>query len=87
MIEGRRQHILRVLLDMEPDVKQAVLEGGSEKGRIVLARKILRNELAARQLTPSAEDDARIEACADLETLHRWCDQAVTAASVAEALA
>jgi hypothetical protein len=54
---------------------------------IVLARKILRSELASRQLTPSQEQAARIESCADLATLDRWCDQAETAATVAEALA
>ena len=87
VIEARRQRILWVLLDMEPEVKRAVLEGGFEKGRIVLLRKILRGELALRQLTPSQEEAARIEACTDLATLDRWCDQVETAATVAEALA
>ncbi len=32
------------------------------------------------------EDEARIEACEDTATLERWLDQAVTAATVAEAL-
>jgi hypothetical protein len=42
--------------------------------------------LARRQLTPSKQDDARIEACTELAILERWLDQAVTAVSVADAL-
>lgn len=42
--------------------------------------------LARRQLAPSPDDDARIEACTDLETLGRWLDQAVTAISASDAL-
>jgi hypothetical protein len=87
VIEARRQKILRALLDKDPELKQAAQEGGSKKVLIVLARKILRSELASRQLTPSQEQAARIESCADLATLDRWCDQAETAATVAEALA
>jgi hypothetical protein len=34
----------------------------------------------------SSGDEARIEASVDLATLERWHDQAVTAASVSEAL-
>jgi hypothetical protein len=42
--------------------------------------------LAVRLLTPSQEEDARIEACTDLATLKRWHIQAVTAATVSDAL-
>jgi len=42
--------------------------------------------LAPRQLTVSPDDEARIAACTDLATLERWLDQAVTAASISEAL-
>jgi hypothetical protein len=42
--------------------------------------------LARRELSLSTEDEARIEACADLATLERWHDQAVVASSGAEAL-
>jgi len=47
----------------------------------------LRRVLACRQLVLTESDDARIEGCADLTTLERWLDQAVTALSVADALA
>jgi hypothetical protein len=56
------------------------------EGRLTEARASLRRVLARRQLTPSKDEDARIEACTDLTTLQRWHDQAVTAASVLEAL-
>ena len=45
-------------------------------------RAFLRRVLARRQLTPSQNDDPRIEACTDLETLERWLDRASNAASV-----
>ncbi len=35
-------------------------------------------------LTPSASERARIESCADLETLERWCIRAKQAARVAD---
>jgi hypothetical protein len=34
----------------------------------------------------SPEDESCLEACSDLATLKRWLEQAVTAASVSEAL-
>jgi hypothetical protein len=42
--------------------------------------------LANRQLTPSQDDGARIDACTDLETLERWFDRALTATSVSDVL-
>ena len=51
------------------------------------ARRSLRIVLDSRNLAPTAEEQARIDACADLATLDRWLSQAVSATSVAEALA
>jgi hypothetical protein len=50
------------------------------------ARSSLRHVLALRGLAPSAEEEARIDACGDLDILRRWHDQAVVVASAAEAL-
>lgn len=50
-------------------------------------RASLRLVLVRRHLMPGPADDARIEACSELGTLERWLGQAITAASVAEALA
>ncbi len=50
------------------------------------ARAVLRKLLALRQLTPSQDDDARIEACSELPTLERWHGQAATAVRVSDAL-
>ncbi|WP_309894448.1 hypothetical protein [Archangium sp.] len=33
-----------------------------------------------------AQEDARLEGCADPDTLERWLDQALTVASASEAL-
>jgi len=38
--------------------------------------------LERRQLPPSKDDDARIEACTAVTTLERWHDKAVTALTV-----
>ncbi|HWU88181.1 MAG TPA: hypothetical protein VN253_12930 [Kofleriaceae bacterium] len=82
-IEARRQRILDVLLEASPQTQQQLLE----KGRLTEARSNLRRLLVLRQLTPSQDEDARLESCTDLATLHRWLDRAVTAVSVADALA
>jgi hypothetical protein len=77
--QTQRQHILDVLLEASPQTQQQLIEKGQLEGRLTEARASLRRVLARRQLTPSKNDDARIEACTDLPTLERWLDQAVTA--------
>jgi hypothetical protein len=81
-IEARRQHILQVLVEQDPKMKQRL----QQEGRLTATRASLRRVLAGRHLTPSKDDDARIEACTDLATLERWLDRAITAASVADVL-
>jgi hypothetical protein len=65
--------------------QQGRLEG-QQQGRLSGARAALRRVLVHRQLTPTREEDARIEACTDLATLERWNDRAFTATSVSDAL-
>jgi hypothetical protein len=62
------------------------LEKGLLEGRRTEARTALRRVLARRHLTPSVDDDARIEACTDLGILERWLDRSVTAARMADVL-
>src|ERR1041384_6573913 len=93
-IEARRQHILKVLLEQDPKMRQQVIDTGMEKGlvegrlegRLSATRASLRRVLARRQLTPSKDDDARIDACTDLATLERWLDRASNATSVSDVL-
>jgi hypothetical protein len=85
-IEARRQHILKVLLDQDPKMRQQLRQEGQQEGRLTEARAALRRVLAGRQLTPNKDDDARIDACTDLATLERWLDRAITAASVSDVL-
>jgi hypothetical protein len=80
--EAREEKILEVLLSARPKIRERLVE----EARLAGARDAVRRVLARRQLAVTPEDEARIEACADLGTLERWHDQAVTAASVAEAL-
>ena len=89
-LEARQDRILEVLLSVRPQVKQRLVEEGRSEGRsegrFAEARAALRRVLARRQFVLSSDDDARIERCADLVTLERWLEQAVTESSVHEAL-
>jgi hypothetical protein len=89
-IEARRQRLLDFLLETSPEKKQQLRrEGeqeGQQEGRLTATRAALRRVLERRQLTPSKDDDARIDACTDLATLERWLDRAITAASVSDVL-
>ena len=93
-IRARQRHVARVLLDMDPELREEVVrkayEDGLEKsvdqGRLLEARVLLHRMLAVRKLSVSTEDEGRIEACTDLATLRRWHDQALVASSAAEAL-
>jgi len=89
-IEARRQRLLDFLLETSPQKKQqlrqeAQLEGQLE-GRLTATRAFLRRVLAGRQLTPSKDDDARIDACTDLATLERWLDRASNATNGSDVL-
>jgi hypothetical protein len=90
-IQARTQHMIDVLLEVNPQAKRQIREEGAMEGRqegqLTAARAALRRVLARRQLTLSKNEDARVEACTDLATLERWIDQAVTAASLSDALA
>jgi hypothetical protein len=85
-IEARRQHILDFLLESSPQKKQLLTEESRLEGRLEGRRAALRQVLLRRQLTPSTDDDARIDACTDRATLDRWLDRAITAVSVSDAL-
>jgi hypothetical protein len=89
-VEARRQHILQVLLEASPETQQQLrLEGRQEgrlEGELAQARAALRRVLDHRRLTPSKDEEARIEACADLATLERWQDRAFNAVSVSDVL-
>jgi len=83
---ARRQLIIDSLLETSPQTRQRLIDEELMEGRLIEARVVLRRVLARRQLTPSQEDDARIEACTDVATLERWHDRAITAVSVSDAL-
>jgi hypothetical protein len=85
-VEARQQEILAVLLEANPRTRQQLVDEGRLVGELAQARTALRRVLVHRQLTPSKDEDARIEACSDLATLERWSDRAFTAASVSDAL-
>lgn len=51
-------------------------EEGREEGLVQGRREGLALMLALRGLTPTPDQQARIDACADLSTLARWCERA-----------
>ncbi|WP_437915416.1 hypothetical protein WME73_08890 [Sorangium sp. So ce302] len=57
-----------------------------DEGRLDEARAALRRALAHWQIPLASEDEARIEACADLATLERWLGQPLAASSAQQAL-
>ncbi|MFT3772005.1 MAG: Uma2 family endonuclease [Minicystis sp.] len=59
---------------------------GAIAGEIATTRKLVRRLLARRGIALTSDHEARIEACADLETLQRWHDEAAVAATADEAL-
>ena len=67
-------------------VKEAGKLEGKLDGQLDEARSALRRLLARRGLAITAEQEARIGACADLARLHGWHDEAVVAGSAEEAL-
>ena len=81
-IEARRQRLLDFLLETSPQKKQQL----QQEGRLAATRASLRLVLANRQLTPSQDDDARIDACTDLATLERWLGRAINATRVSDVL-
>jgi len=85
-IEARRQRILDFLLETSPQKKQQLIDKALLEGRLTATRASLRLVLANRQLTPSQDDEARIEACTDLATLERWLGRASNATSVSDVL-
>jgi hypothetical protein len=67
-------------------VQQNIVEKLRNEGVLLRARATLRRMLAHRSLSLSSQDEARIEACADVAVLDQWIDQAMEAQSVADAL-
>ncbi len=66
---------------------QVGIEKGIEKGTLDADRYALRLVLSARDISLSALDGARIEACDDISTLQRWLQNAAVATTAAEAFA
>ncbi|UQA56240.1 hypothetical protein [Polyangium aurulentum] len=82
-VEARRLRMLQILMRIDPNVRAEVYKFG----RALAARDNLLRVLARRGFSIGPDDQTRIDACEDVTTLERWIEQAVTAASIAEALA
>lgn len=81
-IEARRRLIRRVLIETTPGLTEELMTQGGLRA----ARADLHRVLARRRLPVTPDQHERIEQCSDPATLERWHDQAITAASAAEAL-
>ena len=81
-VRARQRMIARWAMEASPETREELVG----EGRLEEARSSLRHVLSLRRLVLPAEDEKRIDACSDLDTLHRWHDQAIVAASAADAL-
>jgi hypothetical protein len=86
VIRARQRMIAEWAVESSPEMREKLVDEGRLEGRLEEARSSLRHVLALRRLVLSAEEDKRIDACGDLDTLRRWHDQAIVVASAAEAL-
>ena len=82
VVRARQRMIAEWAVESSPEMRDKLVG----EGRMEEARSSLRHVLALRGLALSAAEEARIDACGDLDTLRRWHDQAVVVASAAEAL-
>jgi hypothetical protein len=89
VLENREQ-IARGLLKVFPKLRDEMLEEardhGLDEGKVEEARKAVERVLRRRGLAVSEAQAAQLAACHDLETLERWHDLAITAATADEAL-
>jgi hypothetical protein len=86
IIRARQRMIAEWAVESSPEMREKLVDEGRLEGRLEEARSSLRHVLALRRLALSAEEERRIDACGDLDTLRRWHDQAIVVASAAEAL-
>lgn len=86
-----RLRLLRVAVEATPGLKESFLDEGKrlgvDEGRRAEARRAVRRVLEKRGLSLSDAQSATLAGCADLAFLERWHEQAITAATVDEALA
>ena len=79
----------RRVMDFEKLVEQEtrkLMDLGRMEGQAFGEMRSLMRVLARRGLKLTPAQQAQVEACTDLETLERWLDQSVTAATADEAL-
>jgi hypothetical protein len=85
-IRARQCSLLEYGLENIPEVREKVKGEGRVEGHLEEARNILRRVLKARGLALAAVDEARVDACTDVDTFERWVDQAAVAATAIDAL-
>jgi hypothetical protein len=90
VVRARQRMIAEWAVESSPEMREKLVDEGRVEGRLegqlAEARSSLRHVLALRGLALSAEQERRIDACADLDTLRRWLEQAVVVTTAAEAL-
>ena len=86
VVRDRQRERAEWALESSRETRDKLVDEGRVEGCLGATRSSLRQVLALRGLALSAEEEARIEACGDVDTLRRWLGQAVIVASAAEAL-
>jgi hypothetical protein len=73
--------------ELREEGRREGLQQGLEQGELAGIKRALALVFARRKLTPTRKEAALIDACVDARRLERWLNRAVTADTVAEALA
>jgi hypothetical protein len=76
---ARLRKIAELALEASPEVRQAVLAEGIEKGQLLASHAALRRVMEARGIIPDTDEDEFIDACTDLDKLGRWQAEAALA--------
>ncbi|MEZ4224593.1 MAG: hypothetical protein R3B13_26825 [Polyangiaceae bacterium] len=90
LIESSLSDAARKAFEMLPKAHQFFSESqrkSFDRGRVQSQARAIIRVLSRRNLAVFAEQRERIESCTDLETLDRWLDRAVTAASTEDIFA
>ncbi len=82
VLRARQKKIAKWAIESAPEVGEELIE----EGRLQARRSALRELLEARGLALGADDETRIDGCADLAILQRWAKQAIVATTAADAL-
>lgn len=79
---ARRQMLAEWMLEASPETREKLVD----EGKLQEARTAVREVLEARGMVLGPQEQARVDACTDLDILRRWHKRAIVAANAADAM-